>query len=392
MNVRLSEGGAAGVARTLADELRSRGIESPFAYGYSKGGAPSPLEVEYDALRITPAPIAALNRAAYSLIGRETKLTSHSKWNAFRERLASADVIHLHAVHSHIVDASILVDALVDAGKPVVWTLHDQWTMTGRCAQPGDCAGWKTGCLACPNLAAYPPAKVDNAARRWRERRDLIDRLSKAVPFRMVACADWLAREALIAYPAGVSVVRNAVDSSFWEACKVTERAQNQADSTLFMCRDLRDANKVSWPLLRTLATLPNHTLTIVGDNAEQSVEGATSLPALSDRTALAALMKSHTRLVFTSRVDYFPLTIIEALTAGMEVFAIDSEAAREFSSEPRVHTFANERSLLEAVSKHSRDLRVGTHETISSSIQEFFAPTRMADEYISIYEELTAR
>jgi putative colanic acid biosynthesis glycosyltransferase len=54
----------------------------------------------------------------------------------------------------------------VQAHKPdtrFVWTLHDHWSVTGRCAFTDGCEGWKTNCQKCPTLTNYPPVKVDRA-------------------------------------------------------------------------------------------------------------------------------------------------------------------------------------------------------------------------------------
>lgn len=45
----------------------------------------------------------------------------------------------------------------------LVWTLHDHWSVTGRCAFTDGCEGWKTGCQKCPTLNNYPPVKIDRA-------------------------------------------------------------------------------------------------------------------------------------------------------------------------------------------------------------------------------------
>ena len=390
MNVRLSEGGAAGVARTLADELTRRGINSPFAYGYSKGGRASPLEERYSGIRVTPAPIAATNRVSYSLFGRDTRLTAPANWTRLREAIALSDVVHLHAVHSYIVDTGKLVDEIIRAGKPVVWTLHDQWLMTGRCAQPGSCRLWEIGCPKCPNLEAYPPARVDHTARRFNDRRAIVDRLQSSVPTELVACADWLGAEAKLASLKNVSIVKNSVDREFWESStfKKGEVGTEASEArNLFMCRDLRDQQKVDWALLRAVSSIEGQSLTIVGNDAPFELKEARRVPAIASRTELAQVMRDHDRLIFTSQVDYFPLTIVEALTCGLEVLAIDSLAAREFAGNPLLTIFDTTAELL----AHTRERpSVRTPEGADDLDRQSFAPDRMTENYLAIYERLT--
>ena len=443
VNIRLSEGGAAGVARTLADELRRVGIASPFAYGYGKRGRASPLETEYHGVRMTPAPIAALNRISYATRGTETGLVSPHLWRDFADAVRASDVVHLHAIHSYFAPTERLLGEISRAGKPVVWTLHDQWIMTGRCAQPGTCRLWQNGCPQCPDLTAYPPATIDHAAKRWQQRYAAVRLLQQSVPTSIVACADWLADEAVTAGIENVTVVKNSVDRQFWNGLTVHPRVPAQHTRNLFLCRDLRDDNKVDWQLLSAIAAVPGQSLTIVGDNPEANPSytpdaahthpeaagrgtagapfGVTYRPAIMDRVALARLMHEHDRLIFTSQVDYFPLTIAEALTAGLSIFAVDSQAAREFRAHPRVTLFGGTAALFAALRADDRadhaaapqprastdaasfDSAIATDPAHTDPAHtdpahtdpahtDFFAPSRMAAEYRAIYDSLLAR
>ena len=382
VSVRLSEGGAAGVARALSDGLRARGIFAPFVYGYGPGGHDSPLEAEYGATRITPLSIAGLNRIAYRTIGKDTGLKSPGRWADFRGVLESVDVVHLHVLHTYFVSTEGLFELLADVGKPVVWTLHDQWAMTGRCAQPAGCELWRQGCTRCPDLRAYPEAWVDNAATRWRERRQLIGDLQERVPTSIVACANWLADAARDAGFDNVTTVQNSVDAEFWD--QLSGPGSPSARSVLFVCRDLRDRGKVDWDLLEFVSQIPGAHLTIVGDNSPVNLPTARRLPATASRAELARLMQDHEALLFTSDVDYFPLTIAEALSAGMHVVARDSSAAREFAASDNVSIFSSREELRDALSI----ARVSNPDT---AMRAHLRPERMIDDYVRVYEELTS-
>lgn len=389
VSVRLSEGGAAGVARTVASELTARGVNSSFAYGYGPHGDDSPLADNFDSSRLTSLPIAAVNQLSYSLRGKDTNLQSRSSRAAFRDRLRSADVVHLHIIHSYFMGTESLVDELIAAGKPVVWTLHDQWAMTGRCAQPGDCRLWVSGCQVCPTLNAYPPAKLDRAGRIWAERRASIERLSRGVPTSLVACATWLEQEAIAANLPNVVSVRNSVDREFWERTSNSLKSSRRttASRNLFICRDLRDPVKIDWGLLQRVAEMENQSLTIVGNDSPTQIAGAVFVPAISDRSDLADVYAAHDRLIFTSQVDYYPLTIAEAITAGVEVFAIRSRAAEEFQGNALLRIFENAADLISSISIPRVKLTVEELE----SARSMFDPKVMTDAYIAIYSDLLA-
>lgn len=389
ISVRLSEGGAAGVARNLSNELVRSGIASPFVYGYGPHGGISPESSEVDSLRLTSRSIAGINRLSYSLRGQDTGLIGSASLVDLKQKLAAADIVHLHIIHSYFVGTKRLVDELIDAGKPVVWTLHDQWAMTGRCAQPGDCDRWMGGCTTCPNLNAYPSAKIDRASANWTRRRASIERLGSAVPLAIVACADWLASEARTAGLPNVHRIHNSVDRAFWKSATSARQVSSSPAGeprNLFICRDLRDPAKVDWAALEAVARFAGQSLTIVGDNAKGPIRGASFRPSTGDRGALAQIYKSHDRLIFTSKVDYYPLTIAEAITSGTEVFAIRSRAAEEFSENRLLRIFENTTDLVNAVTtspvhKHA--------EKVLEDARAIFDPSRMAAEYLELYLRL---
>jgi Glycosyltransferase len=66
-----------------------------------------------------------------------------------------ADIIHIHLIHN-FSNLSILSLPRICRLKPVVWTLHDPWAITGGCEHSFDCNRWLSGCSPrCP----YPRAK-----------------------------------------------------------------------------------------------------------------------------------------------------------------------------------------------------------------------------------------
>ena len=68
------------------------------------------------------------------------------------------DIIHLHNIHGYYLNYEILFKYLGNAGVPIVWTLHDCWSITGHCAYFSfvGCEKWKTGCYNCPQKKEYP--------------------------------------------------------------------------------------------------------------------------------------------------------------------------------------------------------------------------------------------
>jgi putative colanic acid biosynthesis glycosyltransferase len=388
VNVRLSEGGAAGVARNIIDTTKQFGHRSRFAYGYSSKGQRSPLHDAYNGLQLGGPARAAINLGAHGLFGAEKIGPGRQSKEDLRRAIAEADVVHLHAIHSYMMPPGQLMKMLGDAGTPVVWTMHDQWLMTGRCAQPDGCNGWQQGCAKCPKKEAYPPALVDQAGRVFDRRRGAFDDMASRTSVVVAACAHWLKAEFDSAGFEDVRVIPNSVDPEFWRSVSTGPRRE-RTKRFLFVCRDLRDRNKVDWLLLQDIAARWPDQLTVVGDNAPAPLPGAEVRPSLRSRNELAQTMLDHEVLLFTSTVDYYPLTIVEALSAGMQVFARPSDASRELLWHPNLSMFENLDELgrlaaaSEAVLRPAESLRAANAA---------FDPSVMAGAYDALYEEAVSR
>lgn len=68
----------------------------------------------------------------------------------FQDYFKRADVVHLHLIHG-FSNFSILSLPMISHLKPIVWTIHDPWAMTGGCEHSFNCDRWVSGCSPkCP--------------------------------------------------------------------------------------------------------------------------------------------------------------------------------------------------------------------------------------------------
>lgn len=124
------------------------------------------------------------------------------------------DVIHLHNVHGYYLNYKLLFKYLSLAGVPVVWTLHDCWSMTGHCVhfQNIGCDKWLTLCNNCPNKHDYPKSLfLDNSRRNYLEKKELF---TSAENLTVISVCNWLdnivSRSFLNSLPR--SVITNGID------------------------------------------------------------------------------------------------------------------------------------------------------------------------------------
>jgi glycosyltransferase involved in cell wall biosynthesis len=84
------------------------------------------------------------------------------------------DVVVVGNLHAAAWPLSLL-SALQSAGLRVVVFMHDCYLISGRCAYPGDCRLFETGCdETCPTAEEYPALAPDRIPAAWRLRRELL--------------------------------------------------------------------------------------------------------------------------------------------------------------------------------------------------------------------------
>ncbi|HIA7352913.1 TPA: glycosyltransferase [Escherichia coli] len=321
-NVRLAEGGAAGVALDLHQRALQQGLASHFVYGYGKGGKESVSHQNYpQVIKHTPRMTAMANIALFRLFNRDLFGNFNELYRTIT-RTAGPVVLHFHVLHSYWLNLKSVVRFCekVKNHKPdvtLVWTLHDHWSVTGRCAFTDGCEGWKTGCQKCPTLNNYPPVKIDRAHQLVAGKRQLFRE--------MLALGDKI---------------------------------------------ELHTFGKFS-PF--TAGNVVNHGFE-------------------TDKRKLMSALNQMDALVFSSRVDNYPLILCEALSIGVPVIATHSDAAREVLQKSGGKTVSEE-EVLQLVQLSKPEIAQAIFGTtlaeFSQRSRAAYSGQQMLEEYVNFYQNL---
>lgn len=102
-------------------------------------------------------------------------------------------LVFLHNVHGRYINLELLFAWCKKQNVPVVWTLHDCWAFTGRCAhfENCNCYKWKDGCGKCPSRKEYPAAYlVDGSSKYLFKKAKIINDLNGLLT--IVCPSQWL--------------------------------------------------------------------------------------------------------------------------------------------------------------------------------------------------------
>lgn len=190
-----STGGAAVVSRRLMEALRGIGVDarmlvvekltdSPYV---ELAASPRAVRKSFLAERLKIFIANGLNRS--TLFKIDTASDGLPLWE--HPFVKAADVVLLNWVNQGMLSLQG-VEKILRLGKPVVWTMHDMWCMTGVCHHAGECVRYLEKCGDCPLLGKMG-GENDISHKTWRRKHHLGNLTEK---IKYVAVSNWLADKA----------------------------------------------------------------------------------------------------------------------------------------------------------------------------------------------------
>lgn len=399
-NVRLAEGGAAGVALDLHQRALQQGLQSRFVYGYGKGGKKSVSHDNYqEVIKQTPRLTSIANLALFRLFNRDVFGNLNNLYRTVT-RTPGPVVLHFHVLHSYWLNLEEVVTFClkVKTHKPevtFVWTLHDHWSVTGRCAFLDGCEGWKDNCQKCPTLTNYPPVKVDRAHNLVDRKRELF-RAMLALGCRFISPSQHVADAFNSLYGEGqCRIINNGIDVAteaiLADLPPVTAEATRPKIAVV--AHDLRYDGKTNQQLVRDIIALGDkvevHTF---GKSSPFDAPNVVNHGFLTDKRQLMSELNQLDALLFSSRVDNYPLILCEALSIGVPVLATHSDAAREVLQKSGGKTFS-EQAILPLVQCPKAEIAEAVFGTSLDAFRarsrEAYSGKQMLEEYVSFYQNL---
>ena len=115
------------------------------------------------------------------------------------------DLVHLHWVCAGFVP----IHLLRRFQKPLIWTLHDMWPMTGGCHHARDCSGFEDACGNCPVLNSHHAMDLSRLVHRVKARS------WRGLDIQLIAPSHWMAEQARrskLFSDRPITVIANGVD------------------------------------------------------------------------------------------------------------------------------------------------------------------------------------
>lgn len=308
-------------------------------------------------------------------------------------RTRNSDVIHLHNLHGYYLNYADLLENLNQI--PIVWTWHDMWGATGRCAFSTDCTRWKTtNCSSCPHLDYYPRAWFDNAHAEYKVKQKIFDGLKNLV---LVTPSVWLKEIALSRgfKESQVKVIPNAVDlKSYIATDKAVARGSLRLNVNkpflLFVAADCSDMRKGYNDFLSIVETLGINGI-VIGKPPKKKSPLIFYTGLVRDASILSLYYSAAEVLIIPSIADNYPNTVIEAMACGTPVFGYNVGGIPD-QMPPNWEGIVGVGDVKELTLKISMFLMDGGKTTeLQSSMRDYatttWSPSIIAEKYLDLYK-----
>lgn len=312
-------GGAAYIANMLHSNLNKvDNFESFFLYGRGDNG-------DKKSYRITYPKVEYLTAGLYRVLGKEFNINKN-----FESYIESCDIVHLHNIHGYYIDLEDLFGVIKKYNKPVVWTLHDMWPLTGRCAYSFKCEKWKNKCGDCKFKELYPKTIFDRSKSALELKKKIIGSLNRD-QLTIVTPSQWLAdlcRESYLK-KFKIQVVNNGIENTKIDKSKFELREKYNIDLkkkiVLFVAADANDERKGIKYILDVIPKCEDYLFVSIGKKLENiNYDNFIQLGYISDRMKINEVYSMADVFVITSLEDNFPTTVIEAFSNSTPVIGFN--------------------------------------------------------------------
>lgn len=314
------------------------------------------------------------------------------------KQLENTDVelMHLHNLHGHYINAGMLFDKIKKDNIPVVWTLHDCWAFTGQCPHFTEvqCDKWKTGCNHCTQKNRYPQAYIDRSKRMWETKKRWftgVENMTIVTPSQWLG--DLVKQSFLKEYP--VKVIHNGIDLSLFQPTDGHFRQDHDlVDKKIILGVAFDWGHRKGLDVFIALSKrLPeNYQIVLVGTNEEVDrtlPSNIISIHRTQNQRELAELYTTADVFVIPTREDNFPTVNLEALACGTPVLTFQTGGSAEMLDEtcgiavPCDDIAALERETIRICEEHPYSAQACVERAKAFEKEAQYA------QYIALYKEM---
>lgn len=396
INQNYNQGSTGRIMREINDMIVSCGHEGYMLCAYSLEKIPNLYVME------TTLPRKWAGRKN-ELKQRLTGMSGYTAWGNTKKAIKwieelNPDIIHLHNIHGDWININMLFDALKRMDKPIVWTLHDCWTFTGRCSHFENigCFRWKKGCYNCPDKQVYPKTYLfDFSKKMWANKKELF---TTPKEIHIITPSQWLAGYVKESYLGkyDVSVINNGISlESFSRKQTWSNYLPVNGKRIILGVASSWTKNKGLYDFIKLNELLDSekYQIILVGLNNRQVDDLPRNMIGIVRTESVEELTELYSNAnVFVNPTyqDNYPTVNLEAIACGTPVITYNTGGSVE--SVPKDVGMIVEKGDVEALRNaivKLCDKNCYTPEICRSYAEKHFAKSDRYLDYISLYKSI---
>lgn len=333
INVTCDQGGTGKIALAISELLTQNEIKNVILYSSKKSDYPNGIKYT---TRFSVKMHALISRVLGNY-GFDNKIATRTLISHLKR--IKPEIIHIHNVHSHDCDLTMLFNYIRKNQIKVYWTFHDCWAFTGYCPyfDMVGCDQWKTECRNCTQRKHYSWF-FDRSNANFRKKRALFD----GVDVTIVTPSHWLCnlvkQSFLKDYP--VKVIHNGIDLAVFKPRQSDFREKyNCKDKFILLGVSFMWENRKGLDVFLKLADRldERYQIVLVGirrDMKEKIPDKIIKIGKTSNQKELAEIYTAVDLFVNPTREENYPTVNMEALACGTPVLTFDTGGSGEMVDE----------------------------------------------------------
>ncbi len=304
------------------------------------------------------------------------------------------DVVHLHNLHSNYLNLNMLCEYLAEKNMKTVYTLHDCWCFTGKCAHyvTSKCDKWQASCGGCPqNKSEQPSLLFDSTSAVLK---DKTEHLNKIKDLTLVACSEWMKSQAekSLLKPKKITTIYNGVDTEIFKPHTSSFREQHGLhDEFLIMgmadkwcLKENREAVE------RIIENNKQCKIVIVGCKKEQKErfeehENVLTAGYIRDRKELSDIYAASDVFVNLTHADTLPTVNMESICCGTPVITYNCCGSPELVD--KNSGYVVDENDVTAILEKIEEIKKKPPQINMAAVQQKFDKNTCYNKYLEVYK-----
>lgn len=310
----------------------------------------------------------------------------------------------MHNIHGYYLNYPLIFSYLAKQQIPIVWTLHDGWSMTGHCPIIGmECDKWLYGCKKCQYKSHYPTSWLLSRSEYNYAQKKYYFNLPKNVT--IITVSEWLgtlAQKSLLNNN-NIITIHNGVNTEVFKPSNDKTAINIRKElgitqpfivlgvaSNWLLTKGLEDFIK-----LRNLLPLEVYAIVLIGNMSKKTAthlpKGIYNVSHTDSQKKLAEFYSTASVFVSPTVRDNFPTVNIESLACGTPVITYKSGGSHEAISSDTGIVVAthNINELKEAVIKIATTGKSEYTQACRLRAKMLFNQETVYKKYIELYNEI---